>query len=138
MKSLLRGVVIAMVGFAVFGYAEVWGVDWELLEKIENAKSYHDKRDAPSSEKIVKVWIKQVYTEKDKNIMISLVGARYENLSYSINSLQFDCNGKLIRFLSTTNFSENGDLLGLENPSDKWEPIPPNSMFDALYKLVCK
>ncbi len=138
MKSLFRGVVVAMVGFAIFGYAEVLGADWQLLEKIENTKSHDDKKDAPSSEKIVKVWIKQVYTEKDKNILISLVGSRYENLSYSINSLQFDCGGKLTRFLSTTNFSENGDLLSLENPSDKWESIPPNSMFDALYKLVCK
>ncbi len=70
--------------------------------------------------------------------MINLVGSRYENLGYSINSLEFNCGAKLIRFLSMTYYSKKGDVLGLENPPDKWESIPPNSMFDALYKKVCK
>ena len=113
---------------AIFGYAAVWGADWELLQKMDVAHS---------ASKIVKVWIKQVYTEKDKG-MISLVGLRYENLSYSINSLQFDCGERTTRFLSMTYHSDNGDLLGLGDPSDKWESIPPDSMFDALYKIACK
>jgi hypothetical protein len=139
MKSLLvkLGLVLT-IGLSIFGYAEVWGADWELLEKIEGSKFYYDKKDVTHSpQKIAKVWIRQVYTEKDKG-MISSVGLRHENLSYSINSLEFDCGARMTRFLSMTYHSDNGDLLGLGYPSDKWESIPPNSMFDALYKLVCK
>jgi len=136
MKSLLGKVgVIVFIGLAIFGNAEAWGADWQLLEKIEDTKSYHDKKDAHSPPKNVKVWIKQVYTRED---MINLVGPRYENLSYSINSLEFRCGAGLTRILSMTYFSENGDLLGLQDPAKKWESIPPNSMFDALYKMVCK
>jgi len=138
MKSLSIKLGVILVGLLTFAHAEVRGADWELLEKIEETKSYSDKKDAHSPQKIVKVWIKQVYSERDRNILISLVGPRHENLSYSINSLEFVCGRKLTRFLSMAYYSENGDLLSLENPPDKWESIPSNSMFDALYKKVCK
>jgi hypothetical protein len=141
MKSSLvkLGVMLIFIGFAVFTYAKVWGEDWELLEKMEVTKFYSDKKDITHSPpKIFKVWIKQVYTAKSQMGMISVVRPHYENLSYSIKSFEIACMSKLTRFLTITYYSENGDLLGLENPPDKWESIPPNSMFDAIYKLVCK
>ena len=138
-SSVKLGVMLVLIGFAVFTCMEVWAADWELLEKMEVTKFYSDKKDATHSPpKIVKVWIRQVYTEKSQMGIISLVRPHYENLSYSIKFLEFGCVAKLTRILSITYYSENGDLLGLENPPDKWESIPPNSMFDAIYKLVCK
>ena len=133
------GVISTIIGLTIFGYGEVWGEDWKLLKKTEDAKFYYNKKDITDSpQKIVKVWIRQVYTKKGKMNMIKLVGPRYENLSYSINSLEFDCGGKLIHFLSMTYYSKNGDVLDLENPSDKWESIRPGSVFDVLNKKVCK
>ena len=138
MKSLSVKLGVILIGLTIFGNAEVRGGNWELIEKVEDNKFYYDKKDVThSSQKIVKVWIRQAYTKKD-NGMFGLVGLRYENLSYSINSLEFVCGAGLTRFLSKTYFSENGDLLGLEDPPDKWESIPPDSMFDTLYKKVCK
>lgn len=139
LSSVKLGVMLVFIGFTVFTYAKVWGVDWDLLEKMEVTKFYSDKKDVTHSPtKLFKVWIRQVYTEKGQMGMISLVRPHYENLSYSIKCLEFDCGAKLTRFLTITYYSENGDLLGLEPPPDKWESIPPNSMFDAIYKLVCK
>jgi len=138
MNSLPVMLRFILIGLVVFGYAEAWGVDWKLFKKTEDAKFYYDKEDVTHlAQKIVKVWIKQVYTKKGKMDMINLVGPRYETLSYSINSLEFDCGAKLLRFLSMTYYSKNTDVLDLENLPDKWEPIPPNSMFDALCKKVC-
>ena len=137
--SVKFGVMLIFIGLAIFSYGEVWGVDWKLFKKTEDAKFYYDKKDVTHlTQKIVKVWIRQVYTKKGQSDMINLVGPRYENLSYSINSLEFDCGAKLLRFLSMTYYSKKGDVLDLENPPDKWESIPPNSMFDTLYKKVCK
>ena len=45
--------------------------------------------------------------------MINLVGRRYENLSYLINSLEFVCEAKLTRFLSMAYYSKNGDVVGI-------------------------
>jgi hypothetical protein len=141
MKSLSvkLGIILVVIGLAIFASAEVWGEDWKLFKKTEDANFYYDKEDITRSpQKIVKVWIKQVYKKKGKMDMVNLVGARYENLSYSINSLEFDCGAKMVHFLSIAYHSKNGDVLDLENPPDKWESISPNSMFDVLYKKVCK
>ncbi len=139
MKSLLVKLGVIIVGFAIFGNAEVWGEDWKLFKKTEDAKFYYDKKDITHpTQNIVKVWIRQVYTDKGKMDMIKLVGPRYESLSYSINSLEFDCGDKKVRFLSMAYYTKKGDVLDLENHPDKWEPIPANSMFDALFKKVCK
>jgi len=140
MKSLSAKLGITLIiGLALFGFADVWGADWKLFKKTEDAKFYYDKKDVtPLAQKIVKVWIRQVYTQKGKADMINLVGSRYQNLSYSINSLEFNCGTKLIRFLSMTYYSKNGDVLDLENSPDKWESIPPDSVFEALYKQICK
>lgn len=141
MKSFLvkLGIILALVGHANFVCAEVSAKDWKFFKKTEDAKFYYDKKDITHlTQNIVKVWIRQVYTKKGKIDMMNLVGPRYQNLSYSINSLEFDCGAKLVRFLSMTYYIKNGDVLDLENPPGKWEPVPPNSMFDALYKKVCK
>jgi hypothetical protein len=37
-----------------------------------------------------------------------------------------------------TYYSKNGDVLDLENPPDQWESILPRSMFDTLYRKICK
>ena len=141
MKPLLvqSRVILVVMGLAIFCYSEVWGEDWKLIKKTGDAKFYYDAKDITRSpQKMISVWIKQVYTKKGKMDMINLVGPRYEKLSYSINSLEFDCAAKKMRFLSMTYYSKSGDILDLENPSDKWEAIAPNSMFDALYKKVCR
>ncbi len=138
-SSVRLEVVLAVVGLALFGYADVWGEDWKLFKKTEDAKFYYDKHDITYlSHKMVKVWIRQVYTKKGKIDMIKLVGPRYESLSYSINSLEYDCAAKMVRFLSMTYYSKSGDVLHLENPPDQWESIPVNSMFEVLFKKVCK
>ena len=141
MKSILvkLGIILVLIGLANFVRAEVSAKDWKFFKKTEDAKFYYDKKDVTHpSQKIVKVWIRQVYTKKGKIDMMNLVGPRYQNLSYSINSLEFDCGAKLVRFLSMTYYIKNGDVLDLERPPDQWERIPPNSMFDALYKKLCK
>ncbi len=139
MKSLSVRSGVMLIGLIIFGYAEVWAEDWKLFKKTEDAKFYYDKQDITHlSQKMVKVWIKEVYTKKGRMDMLNLVGPRYDNLSYSINSLEFDCGGKMIRFLSMAYYSKNGHVLDLENPPDKWESSPVNSMFDVLFKKVCK
>ena len=141
MKSWARkaGVISVVMGLTLFGYSEVWGKDWKLFKKTVDAKFYYDAKDIiRSSEKMARVWIKQVYTKKGKMDMINLVGPRYEHLSYSINSLEFDCGARIVRVLSMTHYSKAGDILGLEDSPDKREAITPNSMFDALYNKVCK
>jgi hypothetical protein len=38
MKSLLGKLGVILIGFIIFGCAEVWGVDWELFKKTGDAE----------------------------------------------------------------------------------------------------
>ena len=61
MKSLSvkLGFILVVIGLALFTSAEVWGEDWKLFKKTEDANFYYDKEDITRSpQKIVKVWIK--------------------------------------------------------------------------------
>jgi len=72
--------------------------NYSKKQKMQN--SIYDKKEViQSPQKIVNAWIKQVYLKKGKMDRMNLVGARYEKLSYSINSLEFDCGIKKVRFL---------------------------------------
>jgi len=65
-SSIKLGVIFAVIGHAIFGYAEVWGVDWKVFwEFNDETKSYYDAENiAFPSENIVRVWIKVSYTSK--------------------------------------------------------------------------
>ena len=67
-------------------------MDWKLSKKTEDAKFYYDKKDVTqSTQKTVKVWIKQVYMKRGKMDTVTLIGTRHEKLSYLIftNGLLF-------------------------------------------------
>ncbi len=138
--SVKLGVISIIVGFSIFTYGEVWDKDWKLFKRTEDARFYYDKKDITYTylPKMAKVWVRQVYTKKGKIDMIKLLGPHYEKLSYSINSLEFDCEAKLTSSFSMAHYSKNGDVLDLVDATEKWESIPPLSMFDALYRKVCK
>jgi hypothetical protein len=135
--SVMLGVIL--VGLTFIANAEVPGVDWKLFKASEDAKFYYDKKDVTYlAPKLVKVWIRQVYTKKGRTDMVKLLGPRYKNLSYSVNSLEFNCDAKSMRYLSLTFYSKSHNALDLGEPPAGWDPIRSDSMFDALYKIVCK
>jgi len=97
MKSLSGKLgVILVIGFAVFGYAEVWGADWKVFDeeilmfdrddpsytgKAEYKRLYYYDRESiiKSSKDIVKVWSKFVNQRetKSKEEAMEYVNKRY-------------------------------------------------------------
>jgi len=85
----------------------------EAVQKTEDAKFYYDKKDVTqSTQKTVKVWIKQVYMKRGKMDTVTLIGTIHEKLSYLIFT-----NGLLF---------QNGYVLDLKIP---------RSMGIGFYKL---
>ena len=82
--------------------------------------------------------MKHVYTKKGIVDMVKLLGPHFENLGHSIELLELNCTSKMVRFLSMIYYSKQEYILEVEIPTDKWEVFHPNSMFDTLYRKVCK
>ncbi len=129
------GIILIVIN--IFCHAEARVEAWKLFQETENSKFYYDERTTLHLPKqIVKVWVKQVYNQK--RVADKSEGPPFEKISYSIKVLECDCAVKSIRFLSIAHYAKNGDVVTLENPPDRWESIPPKTMFETLYKTVCK
>lgn len=54
---------------------------------------------------------------------------------------EYDCNEKQMRRLAFSLYSlnkEHGDLIRSYNQPQKWEPVKPDSLEEAEWKLACK
>ncbi len=139
MKSLSVMLGVILIGLTFTASGEIREKDWKLFKTTEDAKLYYDKKDITHlDQKLVKVWIRQVYTKKGRTDMVNLLGPRYENLGYSVNSLELNCAAKSMRYLSMTFYSRSHAVLDLGKSPDGWDPVHSNTMFDALYQIVCK
>ena len=144
MKSLSVKFVIvsAVIGFAIFGYAEGWGADWKLFAETDLYECFYDAGDtAPSSENIVDVWTKLEYTRKGVNGIVAKFGKHYADLSYSLELWEINCAEKKDRILSITEYSAEGKILYADSAEEKlpaWKIIPRQSVDESLYRTVCK
>jgi hypothetical protein len=136
------GVISVVIGLAIFGCAEAWAEDWRLYAKTDLYECFYNSEDMiRSSEDIVKVWAKLVYTERGVIEMVKEFGKHYENLSYSLELWEINCAGKKHRLLSITAYSLEGNILytnqtGVAPPP--WRIISRESVGESLYKAVCK
>jgi hypothetical protein len=147
MKSLSGklGVILVVMGFAIFGYAEVWGADWRFYGETYKYSCFYDAKSiSHPSENIVEVSEKQDYTNKGVNFMVGELGTKYENLSHSITLWQINCADKKFRFLSLTHYSKekkvihSWKVLYSSGPQEEWSRFIRDSIGERLYKAVCK
>jgi len=140
MKSLtvMFGVIL-FIGLAIFGYAEVWGADWKYIEETYAGKFFYDGDSIRSSKDIVRVWIKVLYTEKGVNYMASLLGEKYKTLSYAILLFEYHCGDKEKCIVPIVCYSKDGKVLtSADDQNPNWNFISPDSIDEALYKIICK
>ncbi len=127
-----------MVGFAVLVLSEVSWADWVLLKSMENGNLYYNTEDIQhSASGIATVWTKMVYNEKGVKAMVAQHGPAFDTLDHSVHLSEVDCVGKLALSLSTVYFAKGGKILKTEEPTNRWEFIPPESNRAILFRKVC-
>jgi len=94
-----------------------------------------------SSKNIVRVWVKLEYTERGITESIKVFGKHFENLSYSLQLWEINCEAKKHRILSTHEYSVEGNILNTKagkSRSSALRLISRESVGESLYKAVCK
>jgi hypothetical protein len=134
-------IIIVATGLLLFGYAEVWGADWKPLRPSKDGDSYY--YDASSivrpSKNIVRGLIKRVYSEKSLNREVEKLGSTYKDMSHRIILWEMNCIEKKAAFIEITTYSKKGAVLSSIKPDKpSWAAIPPESISEELYKLLCK
>jgi hypothetical protein len=130
-----------VIEFAIFGYAEVWGVDWKPYSSTDLFLAYYDAQGITRpSKNVVRVWEKRIHTEKGVINWMGTYGKKYANLSYSIGLLEINCIEKKVHVLSLTHYENSSKVIDSYSysSSGEWEFIVPESIAEGLYKEVCK
>ena len=82
-------------GVVIFGCAEAWGEDWKLYSETDFFSSYFDKENISRiSKNIVRVWVKEVNTEKGVTDMVNRFGEEFKNCDHIKKLYEVDCAEK--------------------------------------------
>ena len=138
--SVKLGVMLFVIGPAVFGNAKVWAADWRLYASDNKAIRYYDGQGITSpSKNIVRVSNKIIFTERTAHAMAERLGKAYENLAYEISLKEINCAEKKERWVLTTLYSKKGELLHAPAEIKKeWGSIDTDTLSYTLFKKVCE
>jgi len=143
MKSSLAklAVMFLFMGLIFFCCMEGWGADWKQYFKTENSEYYFDAETLTSpSTFIIRTTVKFILTDKGVKSSVQRLGKAFENIDYSIQSLEINCAVKTANILEVIIYSKTGDIITREDysSSSDWRPIPPKTPYEALMKAVCQ
>ncbi len=147
MKSLLDKLGILLFGLLILGNAEVWGAQWTeyAYREIKGVKiAIHlydsesmmvDKHPGEPPQKIVKVWVKTIYTEAH----IEQTKKEYPGATVTHDEtpklLEINCKTKMYRILQGRVYDPDTDKIK-ELPT-KWLYFSPDSGYRVLYERLC-
>ncbi len=132
--------------------SEAAGADWKIYGKIDPFVEYYDPGSLSYPTKdIVRLQLKSVCADKNKCRELHKKWIReskgqmdpaYEKWAYRLSSVEIQCKGKKIRFLSVKNIDESGKTIDGDEKPTEWMDIKnpwnqPDSMED-LCKIIYK
>jgi hypothetical protein len=129
--------ICIFIGLTVLFPTATLGADWKFLQRNANGDFFYDAENITySSEQMVGVWLKVVYSERFKE------QESLNNFSQTIGFWEISCRDGMIRLLSSSHHSKGEEMLPPSHPrvylTPDWEPIPANTVLDALRMMVCK
>ncbi len=140
MKSLLTksGVIVGIAGFLIFTHADGWGVDWKYYGTNEDGSYFYDTESVTRlSKNLIEVWVQSAYTEKSISHWVREGGKGFQDLDFTLISLELNCVERSARYLQIVFYSKNGKVFYPIN-NDEWHFIAPDSMMESLHNEVCK
>lgn len=132
--------IFLFIGLILFSCMDGWGADWEKHGESDKMFFYYDTGSITRPSKdVVKVRGKLIFKVKGITEMAVEFDKKYETLSHSLNLIEIHCAAKKIRRVSFVDYSTDGNVLGsAQSPEEKWSIIPPDSIGESLYKILCK
>ena len=125
-KGIVLGVLLALAGTAALA-------EWEDVGATDGFTVYVDRSTIRRSGSLVKMWRLLDY----KTIQTSASGGSYLS---SKSQREYDCKEELGRNRFTSWYSEkmgDGSLSRSDNNIGEWEPIPPDTVAERLWKIAC-
>jgi len=117
MKSSLGklGVILVVIGLAIFSNAEVWGADWKQWTRIGDKVTYYDVESITRpSKNIVRVWTKYVFPDEAVRKRIKdgkMIAGDEDILDCQLTLYEINFAQRIARELSGSTYSMMGKFL---------------------------
>lgn len=133
-------IVSVIAGLLIFGYGEVMAADWILSSSGISEDVYYDAESITHPSKdIVRFWSKMVFNVIGRIRKVEEFGEKYWKLDYALTLIEINCKEKNTQYLSIVEFSKDGNILfSVSFTTPTWEYIPPESVGEKLFKILCK
>jgi hypothetical protein len=136
--SMKSGIIVGIIGLVLMGSTEGWGVDWKYYGTNEDGSYFYDTESMNRlSKNLIEVWVQSAYTEKSIAHWVREGGKDFQDLDFTLISLELNCVERSARYLRIVFYSKNGKVFyPIDN--DEWHFIAPDSMIESLHKEVCE
>jgi hypothetical protein len=141
MKSLSvkLGLILFIIGIAIFGNIEAWGADWKKLASYAEGNYYYDIKSIYSSaDGNLRVLGKWVFSEKARIDNLRTYGKEQENVTHWLTLYEFNCKDKKFRILEISFWSEENLSGGTGPMLTEWKSFSRGSPGELLYNAICK
>jgi len=110
---------------------------WKFYWMDDSGAFFYDLEDITwLPEKVARVWLKMIPTEKEKEKWIRELGEIYEKIDFYLGLVEIDCAARKIRGLDLYAYSSDGTLIGHATSYIDWKPIVPESSDEVLFNEV--
>ena len=93
-----------------------------IIQSLDGIDFYFDKDFEKLKSGNVRIWEKQVFKDG----------------SFAVGLKENNCSKKIVRFTQTALYNRFGNLINVNNVTDKWLPIAPDTVGETLLDFICK
>jgi hypothetical protein len=148
-SSVKLGVILLVIGLAIFTHAYAGGEHWEKYAENEKILCCYDagrliyfngESVSQPSKNILQVWVKFEYTDIGlaDPVLVKKFKKKVNELDNSKSLYEINCANRKYRVLESTFYSKDGRVLLMNAIPSTWKYIPRESLNDALHQAVCK
>ena len=139
--------ILTIVGLVIFSHAKVWGEDWKLFSLGDDGIFwwYDTQSVTYEPDKLIRVWVKRVKAEEifemiksGTKVDRSQLEKMTSEMDYEKSLMEIDCVEKTANQVQKMNYDSKGVLKSGESKLDAKKGIPPDTVAERLYKIVCK
>ena len=120
----------------LFGLTEAWAVDWKYYGQTQTASYFFDVESIIDQEKIVRVWVKAVYSEEGRLEEKRKLGGKYSNLTDSRALVEIDCRNKWHDVAVLIVYSMEGEVIISDFRELERDFRVPESILEAFCKTL--
>ncbi len=137
-KRQRRLFVLFLSGFLLLSFPKAWGADWKHIGETPKASYYYDAEDMVRQEKVVRVWVRAVYSPEGRRMEAEKLGTDISNMTDSRALEEINCRDKEYRVVAVVVYTMEEKVVISDFKERGLDFILPVSIWEGLYKTLCR